>query len=305
MNGKKRKIFVINEPVVPRISPSLAQEIGLNESLILLQIDFWISISTTEPREGKLWTYQSLREMQKNAFPFWSINTINRAIKNLIDKRLLIEGNFNEKKYDKTRWFAIGDGIENLQSIHLDGGDGTRSNQNGTRSSQNGTRLSQNGTTIPDLSTDLSTEQNNDGQPSTPYQKIVDIYHNKCPKLSKIVAISSSRKTTIQARYKQYNYDIEVFVRLFTKAGLSKFLNGQNDRKWKANLDWLLKETNMAKVLEGKYDNENMQFVSMPPSRVAGEETLPSYYREHKPASEKSPKETYMVSEAFKMEDDL
>ena len=33
-------------------------------------------------------------------------------------------------------------------------------------------------------------------------------------------------------------------------------MTGNNDRKWKADLDWLIKnDTNMLKVLEGKYND--------------------------------------------------
>ena len=68
----KKRIFTLNEPNAPRINPALAKEIGLNESLILLQIEFWISISNNE-REGKRWTYQSVRDMQEKSFSFWKI----------------------------------------------------------------------------------------------------------------------------------------------------------------------------------------------------------------------------------------
>ena len=37
----------------------------------------------------------------------------------------------------------------------------------------------------------------------------------------------------------------------------SEFLTGNNDRKWKADIDWLISnDTNIIKVLEGKYDDK-------------------------------------------------
>lgn len=35
----------------------------------------------------------------------------------------------------------------------------------------------------------------------------------------------------------------------------SDFLKGKNDRNWSANFDWLIKDSNMAKVLDGNYKN--------------------------------------------------
>jgi biotin operon repressor len=43
---------------------------------------------------------------------------------------------------------------------------------------------------------------------------------------------------------------------IIDKLSASSFATGQNDRNWKADIDWLLKNSNnYAKVLEGRYDN--------------------------------------------------
>ncbi len=146
--------------MAPRLWPELAREIGLNESILLLQIEFWIRTSTTEEREGRHWTYQSTRDIQA-FFSFWSVATIQRAIQSLVEKKLIYVGNFNKYKYDKTRWFAINeDGIGRLTSVRMAGlfQNETPSNQNETRSNQNETRLNQNGTTIPESTTESTTE---------------------------------------------------------------------------------------------------------------------------------------------------
>ncbi|MEO2034992.1 MAG: hypothetical protein ABGZ35_23165 [Planctomycetaceae bacterium] len=39
------------------------------------------------------------------------------------------------------------------------------------------------------------------------------------------------------------------------RAGPSRFLNGDNDRGWKIDLEFFLKPDTAAKILEGKYDN--------------------------------------------------
>ena len=46
---------------------------------------------------------------------------------------------------------------------------------------------------------------------------------------------------------------------LFEKAEASSFLKGSNDRAWRATFDWLIKDTNMAKVLDGNYDDRKSQ----------------------------------------------
>ena len=50
-------------------------------------------------------------------------------------------------------------------------------------------------------------------------------------------------------------YTLEDFQRVFEKAESSDFLKGKNKRDWSATFDWLICDSNMAKVLDGNYDN--------------------------------------------------
>lgn len=156
---QRNRIFVLNNPNAPRLCPDLAEEIGLHESILLLQIDFWISISTAEEHDGLKWTYQSTRDIQRT-FPYLSVMTINRTINSLVKKTLIILGNFNKLKFDKTRWFAINfEGCQKLRSIAIREGVGTRTNQVGTSTNQNGTRTNHLDTTIPETSSEISTDK--------------------------------------------------------------------------------------------------------------------------------------------------
>ena len=94
----------------------------------------------------------------------------------------------------------------------------------------------------------------------TDYQQIVDMFHNLCPSYSSVKKISDARKKAIKARLNAYS--IEDFETLFKKAEASDFLKGANDRNWQATFDWLIKDANMAKVLDGNYDNKKKQPVT-------------------------------------------
>ncbi|MDW7672288.1 MAG: hypothetical protein SCM88_11455 [Bacillota bacterium] len=88
-----------------------------------------------------------------------------------------------------------------------------------------------------------------------PCQKIMELYHQTCPSYARIRTVTDQRKTAMAARWKEHGADLAVFEELFQKAEASPFLKGSNFRKWQANFDWLMKADNMAKVLEGRYDN--------------------------------------------------
>ena len=87
------------------------------------------------------------------------------------------------------------------------------------------------------------------------YQLIADMYNNTCVSFPSLVSLSDSRKKAIKARLNIYA--VEDFERLFLNAESSDFLKGKNDRNWSATFDWLIKDANMAKVLDGNYDNKD------------------------------------------------
>lgn len=88
------------------------------------------------------------------------------------------------------------------------------------------------------------------------YQAIANAYKETCVSLPAIRSLSENRKKAIRARLNS-GYTQDDFITLFRKAQESDFLKGKNDRNWSADFDWLIKDANMAKVLEGKYDNKS------------------------------------------------
>ena len=83
------------------------------------------------------------------------------------------------------------------------------------------------------------------------YQQIADMYNNTCVSFPRLTKLSDARKRAIKARLNTYS--VEDFQKLFTMAEESDFLKGKNNRNWSANFDWLIKDSNMAKVLDGNY----------------------------------------------------
>ena len=85
-------------------------------------------------------------------------------------------------------------------------------------------------------------------------KQVVDLFHSICTSYPSVKTLSEARKKAIKARLKAYS--IDDFRTLFEKAEASAFLKGSNDWNWTANFDWLIKDANMAKVIDGNYDNK-------------------------------------------------
>jgi hypothetical protein len=90
----------------------------------------------------------------------------------------------------------------------------------------------------------------------TPYKAIVAMYHEICTSYSKLRNVSDNRKKAIAARWKEYGHDLDTFRELFELAEASPFLKGKNQKNWTADFNWLMNSENMAKVLEGKYNDK-------------------------------------------------
>jgi hypothetical protein len=100
---------------------------------------------------------------------------------------------------------------------------------------------------------DTNKNDKNDKNINT-YSEIVNLYNQICISFPQCTKLSDARKKAIGARLKTYTLDD--FKLMFELAEQSNFLKGKNDRNWSANFDWLIKDTNMAKVLDGNYKNK-------------------------------------------------
>ncbi len=115
---KKSQLLFDEHPLV--INPKLAQMIGLNEAIVLQQVHYWVTLNEKAGknlREDFTWTYNTYKEWNLQ-FPFWSLRTIKTVIANLERKGLLISGNFNKVKQDRTKWYRV-----SLDAYTLQGAD--------------------------------------------------------------------------------------------------------------------------------------------------------------------------------------
>lgn len=114
-NAKTSHLLFDEAPLLVR--PELAVRIGLNESIVLQQVHYWLENkrkSTKERdlatertyQEGRFWTYDTYEQWQEQ-FPFWSVSTIERIFKKLEKSGVLISDTFNTWKADRTKWYTI------------------------------------------------------------------------------------------------------------------------------------------------------------------------------------------------------
>lgn len=85
-------------------------------------------------------------------------------------------------------------------------------------------------------------------------EQVAALYNSLCLSFPPLEIISDSIKTDLAESLGKYTE--EQIKAAFKKAEASKFLKGENERKWVASFDWLIKAENIAKVLNGNFDNK-------------------------------------------------
>jgi hypothetical protein len=73
-------------------------------------------------------------------------------------------------------------------------------------------------------------------------------------KLPAIKSMTETRKKAVKARIAQYGK--ESIRTVFNLVLQSSFLLGGNDRNWKCDFDWIFKQANYTKILEGNYNGK-------------------------------------------------
>jgi hypothetical protein len=91
--------------------PEVAQQFGIVEAIIIKNFQFWIEHNFRNDRnhhDGRTWTYNSVRAFLE-LFPYMTKKQLYGALKRLEDGGVIITGNYNETKYDRTTWYAFAD----------------------------------------------------------------------------------------------------------------------------------------------------------------------------------------------------
>ncbi|HMN10868.1 MAG TPA: hypothetical protein PKD55_00935 [Bellilinea sp.] len=91
------------QPII--VKPLMAAAIGLNESIVIQQLHYWLQRSTNN-REGRLWAYNTYAEWAEQ-FPFWSEKTIARIFRRLEEAGLILSRQFGAAQYNHTKWYTI------------------------------------------------------------------------------------------------------------------------------------------------------------------------------------------------------
>ena len=85
-------------------------------------------------------------------------------------------------------------------------------------------------------------------------QQVADAFNETCVSLPRVTKLTDKRKKAIKSILKKHS--LEELKNIFKKVEYSSFLNGSSGKWSGATFDWILKESNLIKVIEGNYDDK-------------------------------------------------
>jgi len=99
----------------------IAKEYGLREAIVIQSLGYWLEKNIRDKRnfkEGRAWTFNSVKDMQKY-FPYFTEKVLYNILRSLAQQGLIIKGNFNKIGYDKTTWYSLSELGEKLLGIDV------------------------------------------------------------------------------------------------------------------------------------------------------------------------------------------
>ena len=242
--------------------------------------------------DGRYWTYNTQAQIADDLGI--SKYQVNRCLKKLVEEGYLLAQNLNRTKQDRMLWYALSDiaisvlypyeeatkkasskGIsEEKTKTATSNCKSATSNCKSATCSSNSIYINNNmhhkqhhiqhnsaSPTPSNASVDetesptakSAAEAQTRTQGNCPFFDILKAYNEICTSYPRMSVLDNERRRAILKLWKQYG-SLDFFTRVFRKAEASAYLKGTNDRKWHADFDWIVKPSNFAKILEGRFD---------------------------------------------------
>ena len=107
--GRRQQKKTINKKII--FDSEIAIKYGVEAAIIIQHFQYSIGHhkkNGTHFHDGRYWTYDSIKNLRR-IYPFWTRKIIWKIIKQLEDKKVILSGNHNKNKSDRTKWFSFKD----------------------------------------------------------------------------------------------------------------------------------------------------------------------------------------------------
>ena len=260
----------------------IAAEVGIIPAVMLENFSYWIRKNKSENSnffDGDYWTFASVKGLCE-LFPYLTKDQIRRAIEKLEDEGFLKVGHYNEYACNRTKWYSltpkawgfydysICSGSHNhlAHAPNEKGVEATSLNNINKDITTDITSINPNGLIVTSATADDQqvsvSNENHHVKPVNkaccPHQEIINLYHEMLPMCPQVRDWTSARATLLRARWNEdkKRQNLDYWKRFFEYVSTCYFLVGKSgNRPFMADLPWILKAENFAKIRERRYEN--------------------------------------------------
>lgn len=185
-----------------------AIEHGVDEAILLHNIRYWLDYARSQnqmEQDGYFWMFMTASKMQ-TIMPFWSANKIQKMLKKLVQKGVLITGEYNKSSWDRTKWYTMPEFKHSANSL------------NGESQTADST-FSQTADSLYDQYKDGNNSRIN-------YKNILNIYNTTLTKAGDIHKITPDRKKLVKKFFSEFDLTEETFKNYL------EFINEHEECQW-------------------------------------------------------------------------
>ncbi len=95
--------------MINHFNAKIAVQHSINTAIFLQQLSQWTFLNLANRHniyDGLCWSFNTL-EAYEEIFPYWSKRQLETLINNAVKEGLIVKGNYNKHKYDRTCWYAL------------------------------------------------------------------------------------------------------------------------------------------------------------------------------------------------------
>lgn len=243
--------------------------------------------------DGRYWSFNGNKALSE-LMPYYSEDQLDRIIKKLKESKVLLVGNYNKKGYDRTRWFSLNENWvtllpptnEDINMQHeVDNARPSREiaewlPRNRGMAIENPPAESRNGfleiaEPIPDIKLKIKNSNKeyicaSEIKSESPKEKEVSVSTTSIPSplevfnlfnektkgiLPTAKVLNDTRKKSISTLTKKHLNTLQQWSIYLDAVLASKFHTGDNTREWRADIDFVLKESKCVKILEAHFSD--------------------------------------------------
>lgn len=188
-----------------------AMDHGVDAAILLHNIRYWLDYARAHgemEQDGYHWMFMSANKMQ-SIMPFWTSNKIQKMLKSLTEKGVLIAGEYNNSSWNRTKWYTMPEFAHSAKR------------RNGVSETADSTFSE----TADSLYSNIE-DSNTGKQQQIDYEAVTEVYNKSLTKIGNIAKMTKTRKGLVKKFFDEFGLTVDTFENYLS------YINNHPDCQW-------------------------------------------------------------------------